>query len=72
MFDLMNSKSDFDHPLCQDCADLLLEKLDRRLADISREQEAFAVFLKELDAGMQQGQDKASIAKVEEETNSVS
>jgi hypothetical protein len=72
MFDVMNSKSDFDHPLCQDCADLLLEKLDRRLADITAEQEAFTSFLKDLEAAPQkQPRDRAAIARIEEETDVV-
>ncbi|KAI9019039.1 autophagy protein Apg6-domain-containing protein [Hyaloraphidium curvatum] len=67
LFDLMNSRSDFDHPLCQDCADLLLERLDRRLADVTMEQETFAAFLKELESGAPP-QGDGVVARTEEET----
>lgn len=71
MFDVINGKSDFDHPLCQDCADLLLEKLDRRLADITREHDTYVAFLKELELRKLQDSERGSLTKIEEETDTV-
>ncbi|KAJ3336996.1 Beclin-1 [Gonapodya sp. JEL0774] len=59
LFDIMSARSSssssssldspVDHPLCQDCADMLLHKLEKKLAEANEELEKYTGFLAELD-----------------------
>ncbi|BFZ63636.1 Vacuolar protein sorting-associated protein atg6 [Saitoella coloradoensis] len=53
LFAIVSARTDIDHPLCADCADLLLEAMDRQLTEAGRERDAYISFLKQLKA--QQG-----------------
>lgn len=44
LFNIISSKSSIDHPMCQECTDLLLESLERELEDVSRERDAYIEF----------------------------
>lgn len=48
LFELMSGVSDVDHPLCQDCADELMVKLEKRLYEVRKEKEAYDIYLKAL------------------------
>lgn len=48
VFDLMSSKSSVDHPMCQECLDILLELLNKRLTDVGRERDCYIEFLKKV------------------------
>ncbi|KAI8584800.1 hypothetical protein K450DRAFT_168256 [Umbelopsis ramanniana AG] len=48
LFDIMSAKSDIDHPMCQECTDILLESLRRQLDDVSRERDCYIEFLKKV------------------------
>ncbi|KAG2186728.1 hypothetical protein INT44_002954, partial [Umbelopsis vinacea] len=48
LFDIMSAKSDIDHPMCQECTDILLESLRRQLEDVSRERDCYIEFLKKV------------------------
>ncbi len=37
------------HPLCQECADDLLVRLERRLGSVRKEHDAYAAFLETLE-----------------------
>jgi hypothetical protein len=37
LFDLINGISDLEHPMCQECSEELLEKLEKRLQDVRNE-----------------------------------
>jgi len=60
LFDIMSAKSDIDHPMCQECTDILLESLRRQLEDVSRERDCYIEFLKKVS--------ESKIDQAEEET----
>lgn len=52
LFDLMSAKSDVDHPLCHECADMLLESLAKQLRDVSRERDCYIDFLRTVNSNV--------------------
>ncbi|KAI7878950.1 APG6-domain-containing protein [Lichtheimia hyalospora FSU 10163] len=44
LFNIISSKSSIDHPMCQECTDLLLESLEKELEDVGRERDAYIEF----------------------------
>lgn len=47
LFEILSARSDIDHPVCSECADLLLEGLQKRQAGVIRERDAYVEFLKQ-------------------------
>ena len=62
LFDLISGVSDVDHPLCQDCADELVMKLEKRLGELKKEKESYAAYLTQLqnEASENDGADSAA------------
>ncbi|KAF9335436.1 autophagy protein 6 [Podila minutissima] len=52
LFDLMSAKSDVDHPLCQECTDMLLDALAKQLRDVSRERDCYIDFLRTVNSNI--------------------
>ncbi|KAG9290668.1 hypothetical protein G9A89_011631 [Geosiphon pyriformis] len=50
LFDLMSSRSEIDHPLCQECTDMLLDSLSKQLSDASRERDCYLDFVKKVNS----------------------
>ena len=48
LFEILSSRSDIDHPICNECTDLLLSGLQTRLSASAKERDAYITFLKEL------------------------
>jgi beclin 1 len=48
IFDIMSSKSSADHPMCQECTDMLLESLEKQLDDVGRERDCYINFMKKV------------------------
>ena len=48
LFAILASRSDIDHPICAECTSLLLQSFTARLASASKERDAYASFLKQL------------------------
>jgi len=48
LFSILSSHSDIDHPICAECTSLLLAQFNARLASATRERDAYATFLKNL------------------------
>ncbi|KAI9308942.1 Atg6/Beclin [Cunninghamella echinulata] len=46
LFDVMSSKSNVDHPMCQECTDMMLEYLEKQLDDVGKERDCYLDFLK--------------------------
>ncbi|ORX58028.1 APG6-domain-containing protein [Hesseltinella vesiculosa] len=46
LFNIMSSKSSVDHPMCQECTDLMIEHLQRQLDDVNMERDCYLDFLK--------------------------
>lgn len=49
LFEILSSRSDIDHPICTECTDLLLSQLQSRLAESTKERDAYITFLKTLN-----------------------
>ena len=47
LFDVLSSRSDIDHPVCAECADLLVEGLEKRLTSATRERDAYVQYVKQ-------------------------
>ncbi|KAF9971845.1 autophagy protein 6 [Actinomortierella ambigua] len=52
LFDLMSAKSDIDHPLCQECCDMLMDGLAKQLRDVSRERDCYIDFLRTVNTNV--------------------
>lgn len=63
LFDIMSARSDIDHPMCQECTDMLLESLSRQLADVSRERDCYIDFLKKVNSGIMSDEEQEDLKK---------
>ena len=52
LFEILSSRSDIDHPVCVECTELLVERLQQRLETATKEQDAYAGFLKQVNANV--------------------
>lgn len=52
LFEILSSRSDIDHPICVECTDLLIEGMEKRLANATKERDAYASFLKNANADL--------------------
>jgi beclin 1 len=50
LFEILSSRSDIDHPICVDCADMLVEGFQKRLESVSKERDAYVKYLREIQA----------------------
>lgn len=50
LFEILSSRSDIDHPVCVECTDMLLEGLQQKLEDTSRERDIYVKHLKSVQA----------------------
>lgn len=67
LFDIMSSKSSVDHPMCQECTDMLLESLERQMSDVGRERDAYIEFLKKVkDNRVTKKEEEELVKQVEE------
>ncbi|KAI8817591.1 autophagy protein Apg6-domain-containing protein [Fimicolochytrium jonesii] len=48
LFDLVSQATDVDHPLCEDCADELMVKLEKRVHEARKEKDAYEAYFKAL------------------------
>ncbi|KAI9812474.1 MAG: autophagy protein 6 [Pycnora praestabilis] len=49
LFEIMSSRSDIDHPICVECTELLVDGLQKRLGNATRERDAYVEFLKKVN-----------------------
>lgn len=65
LYEILSSRSDIDHPICAECAALLLATFNTRLASANRERDSYASFLKSIQqtASSTQPADQAKTAK---------
>lgn len=52
LFDLMSAKSDIDHPMCHECAEMFLDALSKQLRDVSRERDCYIDFLRTVNSNV--------------------
>lgn len=60
LFDVLSSKSDIDHPICMECTELLIDGLGKRLANATRERDAYVEFVKRVNAEIPSEDEKAA------------
>ncbi|KAF1819023.1 APG6-domain-containing protein [Dissoconium aciculare CBS 342.82] len=63
LFEVLSSRSDIDHPVCSDCTELLLENFQRRQADVIRERDAYAEFVRSAQQDAPTPEEKAETQK---------
>ncbi len=59
MFEVLSARSDIDHPICAECTESLIERMERRLAIATKERDTYIEFLRNANADI----------PTEEETN---
>lgn len=50
LFEILSARSDIDHPICLECTERLVEQLQKRLNNASRERDAYVDFLRQANA----------------------
>ncbi|KAI0187060.1 autophagy protein Apg6 [Xylaria flabelliformis] len=50
LFEILSARSDIDHPICVECAEMLVDGLQKRLESSVRERDAYASYLKQVQA----------------------
>ena len=69
LFEFASGLSLVQHPLCQECADDLLVRLERRVGSVRKERDAYAAFLETLEGdedGSQVGESQEEVQLMEE------
>ncbi|KAL2834736.1 autophagy protein Apg6-domain-containing protein [Aspergillus pseudoustus] len=52
LFEIISSRSDIDHPICTECTEMLVEGLQQRLVDSTKERDAYITFLRNLNSSV--------------------
>ncbi|CCA76608.1 related to Beclin 1 (coiled-coil myosin-like BCL2-interacting protein) [Serendipita indica DSM 11827] len=64
LYALLSSKTEIDHPLCDDCTRALKEIFDKQLSDISREKDGYIAFEKQIkEERKKEGDNPAALAE---------
>ncbi|KAI9311067.1 autophagy protein Apg6-domain-containing protein [Dichotomocladium elegans] len=61
LFSIISGKSSIDHPMCQECTDLLIESLSKELEDVSRERDAYIEFFENVKENRVDGQTQKEV-----------
>lgn len=71
LFEILSARSDIDHPICVECTEMLVDGLQKRLEATARERDAYASFLKQVQADVPSEEDiteaEQALAKAREE-----
>ncbi|KAL7620293.1 Vacuolar protein sorting-associated protein atg6 [Parahypoxylon ruwenzoriense] len=59
LFEILSARSDIDHPVCVECTEMLVDGLQKRLESTARERDAYAAFLKQVQADVPSEEDIA-------------
>ncbi|XXH05541.1 hypothetical protein Hte_011971 [Hypoxylon texense] len=57
LFEILSARSDIDHPVCVECTDMLVDGLQKKLESTARERDAYAAFLKQVQADIPNEED---------------
>ncbi|KAL4872276.1 hypothetical protein BDV12DRAFT_183221 [Aspergillus spectabilis] len=52
LFEIISSRSDIDHPICTECTEMLVEGLQQRLVEATKERDAYITFLRNLNSSV--------------------
>ncbi|KAI8965436.1 APG6-domain-containing protein [Daldinia sp. FL1419] len=66
LFEILSARSDIDHPVCLECTEMLVEGLQKKLESTARERDAYAAFLKQVQADVPSEEDIAESEKAVE------
>lgn len=61
LFEILSARTDVDHPICVECADILLEAFKRRLASANKERDAFVQFLQDANQSVPSDSERAAL-----------
>lgn len=50
LFEILSARSDIDHPVCVECTERLVDQLQKRLSNASKERDAYVDFLRQANA----------------------
>jgi beclin 1 len=50
IFDVLSSRTDIDHPICNECTDTLIQGFQKRLTNVTKERDAYIEFLRQANA----------------------
>ncbi|KAI1314285.1 autophagy protein Apg6-domain-containing protein [Xylaria venustula] len=59
LFEILSARSDIDHPVCVECTEMLVDGLQKRLESSVRERDAYASYLKQIQADVPTDEDVA-------------
>lgn len=59
----MSSKSSVDHPMCQECTDMLLEMLEKQLEDVGRKRDCYIDYLKKVKESQVSDEEEKELQK---------
>lgn len=68
LYAVLSSRSDIDHPICAECASILVAGFSTKLANATRERDAYALFLKTLQQAANKHQDDGGAVQKELES----
>ncbi|KAL3479002.1 autophagy protein Apg6-domain-containing protein [Aspergillus californicus] len=68
LFDIISSRSDIDHPVCTECTEMLVEGLQQRLVDTTKERDAYITFLRNLNSSVPTQEETEAAEKSLKET----
>lgn len=66
LFEILSARSDIDHPVCVECTEMLVDGLQKKLESTARERDAYAAFLKQVQADVPSEEDIAESEKAVE------
>jgi len=65
LFDAISGRSDIDYPMCTECADILLENMSAKHAEVKRERDGYLEFIKAIQNEGQVTPEEAAAAEKE-------
>jgi len=75
IFDIISGKNEIDHPLCNDCAKILYEKLKQQLAKVKKEnvfyQSYYNQFISDIENNEEESNTERDVVVEEEQINSL-
>lgn len=66
LFDILSEKSIVDHPLCEECADSLIDKMDQKLKNLEEECKDYRECLDKLEKKMKNTDPESNIKKLQD------
>ncbi|KAI2622562.1 APG6-domain-containing protein [Hypoxylon sp. NC1633] len=66
LFEILSARSDIDHPICVECTEMLVDGLQKKLESTVRERDAYAAFLKQVQAEVPTDEDIAESKRAAE------